>query len=146
MVRNSRQRIWKAGETIVSKYEDFHNHFGIFLSLAGISTVQQIRESTIDIKATGRLNKLYIELLRSNPDWATEERRHDMNHFLARLIFCFFAEDTNIFPGDNLFTGTFQKMSASDASDAHEIIQEIFRAMDIRKENRKAAKRSKLDQ
>ena len=128
----------ETGETIVSKYEDFHNHFGIFLSLAGISTVKQIRESTIDIKATGRLNKLYIELLRSNPEWATEERRHDMNHFLARLIFCFFAEDTNIFPGDNLFTGTFQKMSAPDASDSHEIIQEIFRAMDIRKENRKA--------
>lgn len=128
----------ESGETVVSDYQDFHNHFGFFLSLAGISTVKQIRESSFDIKATGRLNKLYIELLRSNPDWATEDRRHDMNHFLARLIFCFFAEDTNIFPGDNLFTGTFQKMSASDASDAHEIIQEIFRAMDIRKENRKA--------
>ena len=22
-----------------------------------------------------------------------------MNHFMARLIFCFFAEDTDIFPG-----------------------------------------------
>ena len=90
----------ESGETIVSDYQDFHNHFGFFLSLAGISTVKQIRESSFDIKATGRLNKLYIELLRSNPDWATDERRHDMNHFLARLIFCFFAEDTNIFPGD----------------------------------------------
>ena len=28
------------------------------------------------------------------------ERRHDMNHFMARLIFCFFAEDTDIFLGD----------------------------------------------
>ena len=27
-----------------------------------------------------------------------------MNHFMARLIFCFFAEDTDIFNGDGLFT------------------------------------------
>ncbi len=95
--------------------------------MAGISTVKQIRENAFDIKATSRLNKLYIELLRYNPEWATEERRHDMNHFLARLIFCFFAEDTDIFIGDNLFTATVQKMSAGDASDTHEIIGELFR-------------------
>jgi len=126
-----------SGETLVSEYKDLHEHFGFFLELAGISTVKEIRESAFDIKATGRLNRLYIELLRSNPDWATAERRHDINHFLARLIFCFFAEDTNIFSGDNLFTGTLQQMSASDASDTHEIISEIFRAMDTKVSDRK---------
>ena len=29
-----------------------------------------------------------------------------MNHFMARLIFCFFAEDTDIFIGKGLFTDT----------------------------------------
>lgn len=126
----------KSGETVVCDYPDFHNHFGFFLPLAGISTVKQIRENAFDIKATSRLNKLYIELLRHNPEWATAERRHDMNHFLARLIFCFFAEDTDIFNGDGLFTNTVQQMSASDASDTHEIIGEIFRAMDIKQDDR----------
>jgi len=125
-----------SGETVACNYPDFHDHFGFFLPLAGISTVKQIRENAFDIKATSRLNKLYIELLRHNPDWATEERRHDMNHFLARLIFCFFAEDTDIFVGDNLFTATVQKMSAGDASDAHEVISELFRAMDTKREER----------
>jgi hypothetical protein len=125
-----------SGETVVCAYKDFHNHFGFFLPLAGISTVKQIRENAFDIKATSRLNKLYIELLRNNPNWSTAERRHDMNHFLARLIFCFFAEDTDIFEGDMLFTATVQQMSESDASNTHEIIQEVFRAMDIRQENR----------
>ena len=124
-----------SGETVACDYTDFHNHFGFFLPLAGISTVKQIRENAFDIKATSRLNKLYIELLRHNPNWATSERRHDMNHFLARLIFCFFAEDTDIFSND-LFTTTVQQMSASDASDTHEIISEIFRAMDIKQEDR----------
>jgi len=120
------------GETIACNFKDFHDHFGFFLPLAGISTVKQIRENAFDIKATGRLNKLYIELLQFNPEWATSERRHDMNHFLARLIFCFFAEDTGIFEGHGLFTETVQKMSASDGSDTDEVISEIFRAMDIK--------------
>jgi hypothetical protein len=102
-----------SGETVVCEYTAFHNYFGFFLPLAGISTVKQIRENAIDIKATSRLNKLYIELLRYNPEWTASERRHDMNHFLARLIFCFFAEDTGIFSGDGLFTNTVQKMSAA---------------------------------
>ena len=29
-----------------------------------------------------------------------------MNQFMARLIFCFFAEDTDIFRSPNLFTET----------------------------------------
>src|SRR5688500_580161 len=124
-----------SGETVACDYSDFHNHFGFFLPLAGISTVKQIRENAFDIKATSRLNKLYIELLRHNPDWAKAERRHDMNHFLARLIFCFFADDTDIFSND-LFTSTVQQMSASDGSDTHEIISEIFRAMDIKQDER----------
>lgn len=124
------------GETVVCEYKDFHNYFGFFLSLANITTVPQIVESSFDIKATGRLNKLYVELLQNNPDWATIERRPDMNHFLARLIFCFFAEDTDIFKDDNLFTDTIQKISDPDASNTHEVISEIFRAMDTKLENR----------
>ena len=76
------------GETVTSDYTDFPNHFGLFLPLAGISTIKEIKDNPIDVRATGRLNKLYVELLRENPDWAKAERRADMNHFMARLIFC----------------------------------------------------------
>jgi hypothetical protein len=119
----------ETGETVVCTFPDFPNHFGFFLPLAGISTVKQIRESSFDIRATGRLNKLYVELLNDNPEWGTAERSHEMNHFMARLIFCFFAEDTDIFGGSNLFTGTVEQMSARDSANTHEVIGEIFRAM-----------------
>ncbi|MFP4299099.1 MAG: type IIL restriction-modification enzyme MmeI, partial [Spirulinaceae cyanobacterium] len=117
------------GETIVCDYPDFHNHFGFFLPLAGITTVKQIRENAFDIKATGRLNRLYVELLKENPDWDTAARREELNHLMARLIFCFFAEDTNIFHGENLFTNTIAQMSAGDSSNTHEVLSELFRAM-----------------
>jgi len=124
---------------IVCEFKDFPDHFGFFLPLAGISTVKAIRENSIDIKATGRLNRLYIQLLKDNPEWGKADRRHDMNHFMARLIFCFFAEDTDIFNGEGLFTKTIEQMSERDSSNTHEIMGEVFRAMDTKIEDRASA-------
>ncbi len=121
-----------SGETVACDYGDFPNHFGFFLPLAGITTIKEIKDNPIDVRATGRLNKLYVELLRENPDWASSERRHDMNHFMARLIFCFFAEDTDIFNGEGVFTQTIEQMSERDASNTHTVLSEIFRAMNIK--------------
>ncbi|KUO58145.1 MAG: lactate dehydrogenase [Alphaproteobacteria bacterium BRH_c36] len=127
------------GETIACTYADFPEKFGFFLALAGISAVKAVKESSFDIKATGRLNKLYVELLKDNPEWGTADRRHDMNHFMARLIFLFFAEDTDILNGDNLFTATIDQMSARDSSNTHEVIGELFRAMNTKMEDRATA-------
>ena len=128
-----------SGETIACTYATFPDHFGFFLPLAGITTVAQIRESSFDIKATGRLNRLYIQLLNDNPAWGTAARRPDMNHFMARLIFCFFAEDTEIFSKPLLFTNTVQTMSASDASNTDQVISTIFQAMNVEQPERAAA-------
>jgi hypothetical protein len=127
------------GETVVCDYPDFANHFGFFLPLAGITTVAQIRESSFDIRATGRLNKLYVTLLQDNPEWAAADRRSDMNHFMARLIFCFFAEDTDIFHSGYKFTETVTRMTSGGADNTHEVIQELFRAMNTPLADRTAA-------
>jgi hypothetical protein len=129
----------QSGETVACAYQDFPDHFGFFLPLAGITTVKQVRESSFDIRATSRLNRLYVQLLKDNPDWGTAERRPDMNHFMARLIFCFFAEDTDIFSGNRLFTATIEQMSARDASNTHEVIGELFQAMNAKREDRERA-------
>ncbi len=127
-----------SGETVACAFGDFPDHFGFFLPLAGITTVKQLRESSFDIRATSRLNRLYVELLKDNPEWGKAARRHDMNHFMARLIFCFFAESTDIFLGAGLFTATIEQMSARDASNTHEVIGAIFRAMNTRIDARAA--------
>lgn len=130
--------------TVACEYTDFPNHFGYFLPLAGITTVKQISENSFDIRATSRLNKLYVELLKHNPDWGSSEQRQEMNHFMARLIFCFFAEDTDIFTKLNnmgnhaasndasMFTSTIDKMSERDGSNTHEAIKEIFKTMNVK--------------
>jgi hypothetical protein len=50
-----------SGDTVACAYRDFPNHFGFFLPLAGITTVKQISENAFDIRATSRLNRLYVE-------------------------------------------------------------------------------------
>ena len=128
-----------SGDVIVCDYPAFPEHFGFFLPLAGITTVKQIRENAFDIKATGRLNRLYVELLKENPEWGAADRRPEMNHFMARLIFCFFAEDTDIFNVAGLFTDTIERMSAADGSNTHEVIGQIFRTMNADNDARQDA-------
>ena len=124
------------GDVVACPYADLPRHFATFLPLAGISTVKEIKNNPIDVKATGRLNKLYVELLKDNPDWATDERRHELNQFMARLIFCFFAEDTGIFR-EGQFTATITQMSQAGHGsgdeqwgNTHIVLTELFRAMD----------------
>ncbi len=128
-----------SGQTVACAFKDFPDHFGFFLPLAGISTVRQISENAFDIRATSRLNRLYVQLLKDNPAWGAAERRHDMNKLMARLIFCFFAEDTDIFGSRGKFTETIARMSAGDSTNTHEVIATLFRTMNTIRGERAAA-------
>jgi hypothetical protein len=121
---------------LACEYWQLPDHFGFFLPLAGITTVRQISENAFDIRATGRLNRLYVELRRQNPDW--DNRREDLNHFFARLIFCFFAEDTGIFdapptwgsnPHFGLFSWAIETMTEPSGGNVHEVLSKFFQAM-----------------
>ena len=129
-----------SGDVIACAYRDLPRHFAAFLPLAGISTVKELKNNPIDVKATGRLNRLYVELLKDNPDWATEEKRPQLNQFMAQLIFCFFAEDTDIFHGSYKFTPTVERMTSGQADNTQAVIAELFRAMGTRPEDRAAGR------
>lgn len=118
-----------SGDILTCEYQDLPSNFSFFLSLFGFFSLAKVKESSFDIRATSRFNRLYVQLLKDNPQWRVLSRRADMNHFMAGLIFCFFAEDTGIFLEGNLFTETVNKMSDSSSSNTHEVISEIFRAM-----------------
>ena len=44
--------MWRAATSSSSDYPDFHEQFGFFLPLAGITTVKQIRENAFDLVPT----------------------------------------------------------------------------------------------
>lgn len=126
----------QAEETATGDFRSFgltelDRHFGFFLPLAGISAVRQIKDNPIDVRAVGRLNKLYLELLRENPDWEEEAKRPELNRLMARLVFCFFAEDTGILPGKSLFTSTVRQFSEdrSGQTNTDQVLAQLFLAM-----------------
>lgn len=125
-----------SGELIVGKYLDFANYFTFFLSLSGITFSKEILNNSVDRKAVYHLDRLYIELLEQNKDWDTKERRHDLNQFMSRLIFCYFAEDTGIFPKEDMFTHAIEQLSDSRSENADFVISKIFHAMDVKHEDR----------
>lgn len=118
-----------SGDIRIFSFTDLPDNFGFFLPLAGISTVKEICENAFDIRATARLNTLYVELRKRNPDWDADINREKMNLFMARLIFCFFADDTEIFSKPGLFIHTTLEMSSSSGEDLHEVVEKIFRSM-----------------
>jgi hypothetical protein len=95
----------KADESLHCDFSKLNDHFDFFLPLAGIDKYEAVKENPADIKATGRLAKFHDEIVRHNPDWTTDGKRHALNQFMTRILFCMFAEDTGSFPKE-LFVKT----------------------------------------
>ena len=107
--------------------------FEFFYPLMGIEKVQYIEESPADIKAAEKLAKLHDEL-RAYNNFDTDDDLHDLNIFITRLLFCFFAEDTGIFP-EQLFTSSIERFTKPDGSDISEYLVDAFNIMDVRTRN-----------
>lgn len=132
------------GETILAydmrekeSYENPLNRlycdFAFFYPLCGVERFTNIDESPADVKAAEKLAKLHDEL-RAYNEFSSRSELHDLNIFIARLLFCFFAEDTGIFE-DNLFTGSVARYTKEDGSDLADYLDAAFNVMDVRLRN-----------
>ena len=104
--------------------KDMPRYFDFFLPLAGIEKVQLQRENLADRKAAEKLARLYDLILEDN-SLENPKAIHLLNVFLSRLLFCFFAEDTGIFPR-NKFTNSIMSHTAEDGSDLNNYLDKFF--------------------
>ena len=102
--------------------------FEFFTPLAGIEKIQFTEEAEADVKSAELMAKLFDDIRRYN-DIRDPQTVHALNVFMSRLLFCFFAEDTGLFPGENLFTSTLKNHTLEDGSDLREFIDRAFLAM-----------------
>lgn len=107
--------------------------FAFFYPLCGVERLRSIDESPADIKAAEKLAKLHDEL-RAYNDFSCKSELHDLNIFIARLLFCFFAEDTGIFE-ENLFTSSIARYTKNDGSDLADYLDAAFNIMDKHERN-----------
>lgn len=126
-----------SGDTLHCTFSELGDHFGFFLPAAGKERYRAVEENPVDVKATGKLARLYDALTKANPDWGSDERRHEMNQLMMRLIFCMFAEDVGIFP-DNQFSRLLFTHAGDKGEEARETIIAAFNAMNLPKDKRGA--------
>lgn len=119
-----------SGESLHCKYAEIGDHFGFFLPAAGKERYKAVEENPVDIKATGKLARLYDALIKANPEWASDERRHEMNQLMMRIIFCLFAEDVGIFP-EHQFSKAVFTHSGNKGEETREVLIAAFRAMNL---------------
>ena len=124
----------KRKEPVEFPIGDLHEHYTFFLPLAGMEKSTIHAEAEADVKAAENMAKLY-DLIRADNPPKTREERHALNVFLTRLLFCYFAEDTGIFP-DKAFTGAVESYTQPDGSDLAEFLKQLFLHLNTEKKAR----------
>lgn len=122
-------------ETYEQSLDKMWVDFQFFYPLCGVTRYRGIEENPADVRAAEKMAKLHDEI-RAYNDYSSEDDLHDLNIFMSRLLFCFFAEDTGIFT-DNLFTASIERYTKEDGSDLSDYIEEAFLLMDSRISQRK---------
>lgn len=121
----------KTEETLDIKLLDIAKHYDFFLPWAGMEQAQHADENPADVKAAEKMAKLYDEIVKKNEP-KTKEEVHALNVFLTRLLFCYFAEDSNIFE-DNQFTNAISHHTQVDGSDLDSYLDRLFDVLNIEK-------------
>jgi type II restriction/modification system DNA methylase subunit YeeA len=116
-------------DTYENPLERLYCDFAFFYPLMDVERVHYVEESPADVKAAEKLAKLHDEL-RAYNEFSSEADLHDLNIFISRLLFCFFAEDTGIFE-ENLFTSSIIRYTKPDGSDLSQYLNDTFNVMDI---------------
>jgi len=118
-------------DTLDIPLQELSRHFDFFLPWAGMEKSQLLRENPADIKAAERMGRLYDLILEEDPI-KNEEQRHSLNVFFTRLLFCYFAEDTGIFPS-GIFVNGIASHTSEDGSDLQSYLSKVFEILNQEK-------------
>jgi hypothetical protein len=113
---------------------DLPKHFDFFLPWAGMEKATHAAENPADVKAAEKMARLFDEIKKDNPD-TSPEFVHSLNIFFSRLLFCYFAEDTNIFK-EGSFSHAVESHTRADGSDLDTYLQRMFWALNMPVEKR----------
>jgi type II restriction/modification system DNA methylase subunit YeeA len=118
-------------ETLDIPIDEFASHYAFFLPWAGMEKSQLKMENEADVKAAEKMAKLYDEIISIEKNALQDPTfLHSLNIFFSRLLFCFFAEDTEVFKKGQ-FTNSISSHTQLDGSDLHSYLDELFAALDV---------------
>lgn len=117
----------KLGKNLDIKLKELPNYHDFFLPLAGSEVYNSGNNNEADRNASYKMASLYDLLIDENPTiYNSKESIHSLNIFLSRLLFCFFAEDTEIFKDESIFTNTLVQHTTQDGLDTNLFLDDLF--------------------
>ena len=128
----------KTNDPIDIELSELPKHFDFFLPWAGMEKAVYQGENPADVKAAEKMAKLFDLIRSDNFDESNKDDTqalHNLNVFLTRLLFCFFAEDTEIF-SSNQFSHAIESHTKSDGSDVNEYLNRLFEVLN-KEENKR---------
>lgn len=128
----------RTGLTLDTPILEIHKHFHFFLPWSGQEKYRQKNDNIADRDASYQMAKLYDILVHENPS-IYEDGGHNLNIFLSRILFCFFAEDTHIFPVDGMFTTTLEQHTQSNGGDVAAFLDRLFFKLNTKEDNKAPA-------
>lgn len=117
----------KFKETYENRVDKLWLDFQFFDPLRGIDKYVITQENLADVKAAEKMARLHSEIRRFN-EFSSENDLHDLNVFMTRLLFCFFAEDTAIFE-KGAFSDFIRRYTQEDGSNLTDALDEVFNVM-----------------
>jgi hypothetical protein len=107
----------------------------VFFPLGGHERYVPKKERMADVRATRFISRFHDAVRDANPDWTTEIDRHVLNIFMARVLFCLFADDVGIFEKDAFEIAVRQSTSVNGTNLAA-FLKGAFQHMDTERDKR----------
>ena len=119
----------KTKQTLDIKILELHKYLDFFLPLTGLEKTELITENQADVKAAEKMGKLYDVIIKDNTETlVTKKDFHGLNMFFTRILFCFFAEDSDIF-SKGLFTNSISSHTKDDGTDLDIYLKNLFEVL-----------------
>ncbi|MCE9666133.1 N-6 DNA methylase [Halomonas sp. M5N1S17] len=126
----------KTTERLEVGFSELATQYLFFAPMAGLERTKHFEEASADLKAAAKMGRLFDRLKEVN-EFSTPEQMHGLNVFLTRLLFCYFADDTGIFP-NNAFTNVITEASGENGEGLSELLAQLFRVMNQPEDERPA--------
>ena len=121
----------KIGDTLDIDISKLNESLNFFLPLIGREKITLDKENPADIKAANQLGKLYNQIIKDNENYDLEKYRDHLNLFFTRLLFLYYADDSEIFK-KNHFLNTVIEFSEKDGSDLSIFFNNLFFVLNMK--------------
>ena len=119
----------KTNDSLDIKLTKLSENIGFFLPLLGREKMNLEIENPADIKAANQMGNLYDQILKDNQNYDLNKHRGHLNLFFTRLLFLYYADDSEIFK-KNQFLNVISNFTNEDGADLSVFFNSLFYTLD----------------